>query len=179
MSVIKLLLVICVTAISLFQIPNSKANALPAYTVTGPNATYTNDGTLTGEEIGILSNTDNNGITNNGTVNAGASDYYGSADGIASNGNSNDLTNTGTITATTGNGGQAYGINSNGDSNTITNTRIINATAGDGGGAYGIFSGGNINTLTNSGTITATAGDSGNVLWHSFTFRRQRPKQLR
>jgi outer membrane autotransporter protein len=164
MSSTKLLLVICVTAISLFQIPNSKANALPAYTVTGPNATYTNNGTLTGEQIGIYSDTANNSITNNGTVNAGASDYSGQAFGVESSGASNTITNSGTIQTIAGDAGEAYAIYSFYDSNRVTNSSIITATAGITGKAYGIYSLGDYSTLTNSGNITAIAGDSGQLI---------------
>jgi uncharacterized protein with beta-barrel porin domain len=169
MSSTKLLLVICVTAISLFQIPNSKANALPAYTVTGPNATYTNNGTLTGEQIGIYSDTANNSITNDGTVNAGASDYSGQAFGVESSGASNTITNSGTIQTIAGDAGEAYAIYSFYDSNRVTNSSIITATAGITGKAYGIYSLGDYSTLTNSGNINVIAGDSGQLIGiHSY-----------
>jgi outer membrane autotransporter protein len=164
MSSTKLLLVICVTAISLFQIPNSKANALPAYTVTGPNATYTNNGTLNGEQIGIYSDTANNSITNDGTVNAGASDYSGSAYGIDSNGDSNDLTNSDTIATTAGDNGMAFGINSVGDSNNILNFSKVTSTTGINGRAWGIYSSGNTNSINNSGSIDAISGDADTLI---------------
>ena len=160
MSSTKLLLVIFVTAISLFQIPDSKAISATVE-VTGPNESYTNNVgfELSGDAIGIRSTPDHNTITNNGLINAGT---VSSAYGMLIDGGYNLVTNAGSISATSPIG-VASGISFvTGNYNSIINSGSITSSLTIDGiaGSWGVWSSGDFLSFDSSGDITASTTDT-------------------
>jgi hypothetical protein len=161
MSSTKLLLVICVTIISLFQIPDSKAISATVE-VTGPNESYTNNVgfELSGDAIGIRSTPDHNTITNNGLINAGTGS---SAYGMLIDGGYNLVTNAGSISETSpigvasGIGFETGNYNSIINSGSITSSTTIDGTVG----SWGVWSSGDFLSFDSSGDITASTTDTG------------------